>query len=274
MAGLVENGSRHAGQSCYLDAIAAAGGAGLNGVQEDDIAPRFSCADMDIDRAVVGCRKFCEFKVMGGKQRKGLGFVMQLGGDGAGQGKAIKRGGSTPNFIHQNQRLRCCAVQYLRGFDHFQHEGGLGIGQIVCSADAGVNRINRPQTAAARGNVGAYAGEQDDDRDLAHIGGFTAHVRAGDDLHSLLGTQTGVIGDEIAAAELTQAGLNHGVASLVNVNARLIHKLGHAPAKGERPFGQSAQGVKRCQRPRQAGERRNKNLQLLQDIFKQPFFTR
>ncbi len=53
VAGVVQHGSGHACQFGNLYAVAAAGGAGLNGVQEDYCLPRFGGADVDVYGGVV-----------------------------------------------------------------------------------------------------------------------------------------------------------------------------------------------------------------------------
>ena len=122
---------------------------------------------------------------MRGKQREGLGFVVQLRGNGTGQGQAVKGGGATANLVHQHQRIGRGGVQNLRRFQHLQHEGGLRVGQVIGRANAGVDGVNRPQPAGTGGHVAADAGQQHDHRNLAHVGRFAAHVGAGDDLHAL-----------------------------------------------------------------------------------------
>ena len=228
---------------------------------------------MHIHRVVVAGREFGEFKVVGGKQAKGLGFVVQLGGNGAGQGQAVKGGRAPANLVHQHQRLRRGAVQNLRRLHHLQHEGGLRVGQIIGCANAGVDGVNRPQAAGAGRHIRAHAGQQHNQRHLAHVGGFAAHVWAGDDLQTLAWPELGVVGDEVAAAQFCQASLHHRMAALGDVDAGVLHKLRCAPAQGERTLGQRAQRVQRGQRARQAGKRRNIGLQGVQYLLKQPLFA-
>ena len=200
---------------------------------------------------------------MGGKQGVGLGAVVQLGGNAGGQRQAVKGGGAAPDLVHQHQRLRRGAVQNLRGLQHLQHEGGLRVGQVVGRADAGVDGVNRPQPAGAGRHMAADAGQQHDHRHLAHVGGFTAHIGAGDDLHALLGAQVRVIGNEAAPAGLGQPRLHHRVAPGGDVQAGLAHKLRCAPVQRQRAFGQGAQRVQRGQRAGQPGQRRHRRLQLV-----------
>ena len=147
---------------------------------------------------MVGGGELGQLKVVRGKQREGLGLVVQLRGNGAGQCQAVEGGSASPNFVHQHQALWRGRVQDLRAFGHLQHEGGLGVGQIVGRANAGMNRVDWPQRAGRGRHMAAHAGQQHDEGDLAHVGGLAAHVGPGDHLHALLGAQMRVVGDEIA----------------------------------------------------------------------------
>ena len=169
--------------------------------------------------------------------------------------------------------MRGGGVQDLRGFKHFEHEGGLRVGHVVGGANAGVDGVNRPQAAARGGHVAAHAGQQHNQGDLPHVGGLAAHVGAGDDLHFLLAQQAAVVGDEAAAARLIQARFHHGVAALGNVNAGFPRELGRGPVQRQGAFGQGAQRVEggQCRgQPTQCG---NVGLQLVQQLVEQPFFT-
>src|SRR5674476_1357718 len=52
-------------------------------MQEDNVGAGLDGADMHIERAVVSGRKFRQLKVMRGKQRERLRFVVQVGGNAA-----------------------------------------------------------------------------------------------------------------------------------------------------------------------------------------------
>ena len=175
---------------------------------------------------------------MGRKQGEGLGFVVQLCGNGTSQCQTVKSGGAPANFIHQHQRVGCGGMQYLRGFQHFQHKGGLRIGQVVCRANAGVNGVNRTNPASRRRHVAAHRGQQYHQSHLTHVSRFAAHIGSGDDLHALLGRQARVVGYKAArlpacalTTGLVQARLNHGVTALFNLNAGMAHKLWFRPVE-------------------------------------------
>ncbi len=273
VAGMVEHGGGHARQARHLHAITFAGRAGLQLVQEDDGCARFGGAHMHVDGGGVCGRELGELEVVGGKQRKGLRFVVQVRGDAAGESQAVKGGGAAPDFVHQHQAVGRGAVQDLRGLGHLQHECGLGVGQVVGRTDAGVDRVDGPQAATAGGHMAADAGQQHDECHLAHVGRFAAHVGAGDDLQPLLAAQHRVVGDEAGARHLGQPRLDHGVAALANFDARLFGELGGAPVERQRAFGQGAQHVQAGHGLRQFGERGHKGLQLVEQAFVEPLLA-
>ena len=56
-------------------------------------------------------------------------------------------------------------------------------------------RSTRPMVARSAGTNEPICASSDDQRHLAQIGGFAAHVRAGDDVHAAVGVQAAVVGD-------------------------------------------------------------------------------
>ena len=211
---------------------------------------------------------------MGSEQREGLRPVVQLGSDGRRQCEPIKGRGAAADFVHQYQRVRRGAVHDLRRLGHLQHEGRLRVGQVVGGADAGMNGVDRTQAAGVGRHIASHRREQDDDRDLPHIGRLAAHVRAGNDLHALARVQAGMVGDKGARAGLGQARLHHRMAAGADVDAGLVHKLRCAPSQRQRALGQRTQRVKRRQRARHPRQRRHMGLQLLQQRFVEPPFAR
>ncbi len=270
---MVQHRGGHAGQFGHLDAVAAAGGAGLQFVQKHDVGARLGGGHMHVDGVARLGGQFGQLEVMRGKQRECAGFVVQVRGNAAGQGQAVKRAGAAADFVHQHQAVGRGGVQYLRGLHHLQHEGRLRVGQVVGGANAGVDGVNRPQAAAGGGHMAAHAGQQHDQRHLPHVGRFTAHVGAGDDLHARVGVQPRVVGDEGAARCFSQARFDHGVAAAFDFDAGLGHELRRAPVQRERAFGQRAQHIQRGKGLRQPGELGDVGLKLVKHLLVQPFFA-
>jgi hypothetical protein len=192
----------------------------------------------------------------------------------AGQREAVEGGGAAAHLVHQHQALRCGAVQDLRGLGHLQHEGRLRVGQVVGRADAGVDGVDRSEAAGRGGYVGAHAGQKHDQCHLPHVGALAAHVGAGDDLHALARPQRRVVGDEGAAGEFGQPGLDHGVATRADLDTGLADELRCAPVQRQRTLGQRAQGVQRRHGAGELGQRGHEVLQAVQQLLEQPFFPR
>ena len=233
MAGVVQHAGRNARQLGHLHAVAAAGRAGLDFVQKDDVVAIFSGGHVHVDGGAGLGGQLGQLKVMRGKQGKSLHLVVQVAGNAAGQGQPVKGGGAPANLVHQHQAVRGGTVQNLRRLGHLQHKGRLRVGQIIGRANAGVDGINRPQAAGAGRHVAAHAGQQHDQRHLAHVSRFTAHVRPGNDVQALARVQIGAVGDEGGVGRLRQPLFHHRVAALVNLNARLGRKTGRTPVQGE-----------------------------------------
>ena len=101
-------------------------------------------------------------------------------GDGLGKGESVEGGRATPDFVDEYERLGRGVVQDVGGFGHFYHKGGAVACQIVGCADAGVDLVYGADGGGFGGDVAACVGKQGNERDLAHIGGFAAHVGAGE----------------------------------------------------------------------------------------------
>ena len=149
----------------------------------------------------------------------------------------------------------------------------MGIGQIVGGANARVDGVDGAKATRAGWHVATDAGQQHNQRHLAHIGRFAAHVRPGDDLQARVGVEPRVVGNEGAAGGLGQPRFDHRVAAGVDVDARLGHKLRRAPVQGQRALGQAGQHVQRRQRLCQLGQCRHMRLQRVQHLLVQPFFA-
>ena len=197
---------------------------------------------------------------MRGKQREGLRFVVQISRDAACQRQAVKGRGAAADLVHQHQRVRRGGVQYLRSLGHLQHEGGLRVGHVVGRTDARVNGVDRPEPAAGGRHIRAHRRQQHDQRNLPHVGGFAAHVGAGDDLHAAFGAEVAVVGNKAAATGFGQPRLHHRVAPGDDLDARLFDKHGRSPVQCERAFGQRAQRVQRGDSAGQPAQRGHKFL--------------
>ena len=176
-------------------------------------SPLSTADDVDVERALVARRKLGQLEVVGREQRERAVAVVQVARDRAGEREAVEGRGAAADLVHQHQRMLGRGVDDRRRLGHLDHEGRLRVGQVVGGADAGVDRVDRPEPARRRRHERADRGEQRDQRDLAHEGALAAHVRAGDDEHPARRVEPAVVRHEVAGAGLEQARLDDRMAA-------------------------------------------------------------
>ena len=176
---------------------------------------------MHVANIVMVIRQGCHFEVMSGEQGKGLNAVSQMRGGGPGQRQAVKGAGTTAHLVHQHQTVGGRIVQDIRSFGHFHHKGRPSARNVIGTAHTSENTINWPDYRTFSWHVAANVSQQGNNRYLPHIGRFTAHVRAGDDLHALLLIEVCVVGDK----GIGDQSFHHGMAALLNVKQRVINQL-------------------------------------------------
>ena len=70
---------------------------------------------------------------------------------------------------------------------------------LILRADAREDAVDQAQAGGGGGDEGAHLGQDDDEGDLADVGGFAGHVGAGDDEELVVhAVEEGVVGDEAA----------------------------------------------------------------------------
>ena len=206
---------------------------------------------------------------MGGEQRVGA-QAGQAFGRRPGQRQAVKGAGAAAHFVHQHQAAVAGVVQDVGGFAHLHHKGRTPAGQVVAGADAGEYAVHQRQLAAGGGDETADMGQQHNQCGLAHVGGFTAHVRAGNDQHACGVIEVQVVGHERRAQHL----LDHRVATLADAHARLIGKARAVEVEGQGAFAEVAQHIQLgqgCGAVLQVGQMTD---QVLQQLVVEQFFPR
>ena len=134
---------------------------------------------------VNSCGEPRQFEVVRGEQRRAPVLLEQVARDGPGQRQAVEGGGAAADLVHQHQARRRGVVQDVGGLGHLDHEGRAPAGEVVGGADAREDLVDRRRCARVRaGTKRAAVREQRDQRDLAHVGRFAAHVGAGDQQHA------------------------------------------------------------------------------------------
>src|SRR6266568_592659 len=133
--------------------------------------------------------------------------------DGPGDGKAVERGRAAADFVEKDQARGSGVIEDGRDFTHLNEKRGTPAGEIVAGADAREDAVGDGQSGLASWNEGAHLSHEDDERGLAEIGGFAAHVGAGNQKKLLAARlEAKIVGNE-ALAFLTQKLFDDGVAS-------------------------------------------------------------
>ena len=103
-AGAFDDGLRQAGEARDFDAVALVGGAGFDGVQEDDAAGVLAHGDADVVHACEALGEQRELVVMRGEERACADAVVQMLDDGPGEREAVVGGGAAAHLIEQDER--------------------------------------------------------------------------------------------------------------------------------------------------------------------------
>ena len=140
-----------------------------------------STRDVNIFYAGEQVGQFGEFVIVGGKESARASVRLQMFDDGPGDGEAVEGGGAAADFVEQHQALRRGEIQNRGDFAHFHQKGGAAAREIVGGADAREDAIGDGQARLFGGNERADLRQQHDERGLAQVGGFAAHVGAGDE---------------------------------------------------------------------------------------------
>jgi len=106
-------------------------------------------------------------------------FISGIFQNGAGNGHAVKCRRTASDLIKDEQAVRRRVLQDLRDLRHLHHERGLAGGQIVRGSDAREDAVHHADARRARRDEAAHLRHQHNESNLPHIGGFTGHIRAG-----------------------------------------------------------------------------------------------
>ena len=272
----VENGARarnhrrgHAGEPRHLNAVAAIGSARHDLVQEDDLVLPLARRDVRVYDARQRVGQIGELVIVRREQRLGPAARVrrQIFGDRPRNAQTIEGGGAASDFIEHHQAARGGAMENVRGLLHLHHECGLAAHDVVGRPHARVNAIHQGQLRAARRHERSRLCHQADQRRLAQVRRFAAHVRAGQN-HELagVGIERHVVWHKGAVAPALQ----HRVAAVgddqlvgvVNVRLDVVGQC--------RRFGEAGKRVERGQRPRRfldgGGFGRHARAHLLEEL--------
>ena len=178
--GAGDDAARDAGEAGDVDAVGFVGLAGGDAVHEDDFVLPLADEDVVVGDGGRGFGEFGQFVVVRREEGAALRGVGEEFRDGPGEGEAVEGGGAAADFVEDDEGFFACVVEDVGGLDHFDHEGGLALGEVVRGADAGEDAVDNANGGALGGDKGAGLGEEGEEGDLADVGGFAGHVWAGD----------------------------------------------------------------------------------------------
>ena len=203
----------------------------------------FADEDVVVFDAFEGEGKVGEFVVVGGEEGFGFdgGFVVEVFGDGPGDADAVEGAGAAADFVEDDEAAGGGVVEDVGGFLHFDHEGAASAGEVVAGSDAGEDAVDESEVEGAGGDEGADLGHDDDDGDLADVGGFSGHVGSGDDHDLVAGAvEEGVVGDEaFGVGEV----FDDGVAAVNNLELVALVDGGADVAVGDGAVGEGGEDV-------------------------------
>ena len=116
--------------------------------------------------------------VVSGEKRFRANLFERVFRNGARYRKPVERARASAYLIVDNKALARCVVKNMRHLAHFEHKRGLTHRKIVRCADAREDLVYNANSGFLGGNERAYLRHNGDKRYLAHISGFTSHIRA------------------------------------------------------------------------------------------------
>ena len=141
---------------------------------------------------------------------------MRIFHNGTRDAHAVKRGSTSAYLIVNNQALLRRVLQNVRHLGHLQHKGGLPRSKVVRRAHAGENLIHDTDARLVSGHKAADLRHERDQRNLAHVGGFTCHIGTRDQHQSVRARiKIGIVGHEI---RILNELLDYGVSAVLDVD--------------------------------------------------------
>src|SRR4029077_10300333 len=121
--------------------------------------------------------------------------------DSPGDGETVKRRGAAADFIEKDEARRSGVMQDGGNFTHLDEKRRTAAREIVAGADARKDAGGNGKLGLTSRNERAHLRHQNNQRGLAKVGGFAAHVRAGDQQELLAaGVEAKIVGNESLAA--------------------------------------------------------------------------
>ncbi len=173
------------------------------------------------------------------------------------------------DFVEQHEALRRRVVQDVRRFAHLHHEGRSAAAEVVGGTDAREDTIDRADTRRTRRHEAAGVGEQHDERGLAHVRRFAAHVRAGDDQHAPRRVETQVVRDERRAVNV----FDHQVSAGVDVEPGFVAEVRRDELESSGAFGHRREHVEFGERRRAGAQPGRLQIDCVEQFVEQRAFA-
>jgi hypothetical protein len=169
-------------------------------VQKDDALAVLDGVQVQVGHAGVFLRQCGQLEVVGREQREGADARGQLDAQAQASDRPSKVLVPRPisSISTRLRSLALCRMLAVSSISTMKVERPPARSSAAPMREK--MRSTGPMRARARGDEAAGVGHQHDQRDLAHIGGLAAHVRAGDDQHPALIVEANAVGDEGLAA--------------------------------------------------------------------------
>ncbi len=104
-----------------------------------------------------------EFMVVGCEDAHCAYVVVEVFERGLGNGESVVGCGSPSDFIEDDEGMGICLVQDGGDVEHFDHEGGLSLRDIVVCAEAGEESVQDAHFCFFCGYEGTVLGEYGDE---------------------------------------------------------------------------------------------------------------
>ena len=97
-----------------------------------------------------------------------------------GNGKTVKGTGSTSNLIQDQKTSGSGITKNVGNLCHLHHKGTLSACKVIGCSHTGEDPVNHTDIRTVRRNKASDLRHQNDQRCLAHVCGFSGHVRSCD----------------------------------------------------------------------------------------------
>jgi hypothetical protein len=130
----ISDSRRETSETSHVHSITAISSSINDLVEKDHIGLLFLDGHLFTRESGQGLSQESEFVKVSGKECSALDVVVEVLEDSPSEGETIEGRSATTDLIHHNERTRSRVVEDIGGLDHFHHEGGSVILEVIrCS---------------------------------------------------------------------------------------------------------------------------------------------